>query len=90
MVQARDNHVRYPPGWPGHEKNIWLQLMTTMLDTPWVACTRKNTWSSPPRGGISNMRSSGAQEGPGMPRGAWRPTSQRIDTTYKLSQCDPT
>ena len=24
-------------------KNTWLQLGTTMLDTPWAAWTRKNT-----------------------------------------------
>eukprot|EP00959_Pyramimonas_sp_CCMP1952_P132706 2774792-Pyramimonas_sp.AAC.1 len=29
------------------------------------------------------MLSSGAQDCPGMPRSAWRPRSQRIDTKYK-------
>ena len=30
--------------WPGHVKPHGSNLGTTMLDTPWVAWTRENTW----------------------------------------------
>ena len=41
---ARANHVRYPLVWPGHVKPHGSNMGTTMLDTPWVAWTRENTW----------------------------------------------